>query len=117
MSAKQDPIETETQFGELLGRYAAEAGNVFNEDILVSVFLEGLQPFSVHSMRSRVTDDMKFAQVQQEAEDAGLAGRAVASSSRSLALPHTIPIRSPLAPRRHATVSVADSEASSDPFG
>ena len=93
MSAKQDPTETETQFGERLGRYAAEAGNVFNEDILISVFLEGLQPFAAHSMRSRVTDDMTFAQVQQEAEDAGLAGRAVASSSRSLAQPRTIPIR------------------------
>jgi hypothetical protein len=41
----------------------------------MSVFLEVLQPFAAHSIRSRVTDDMTFAQVQQEAEDAGLAGR------------------------------------------
>jgi hypothetical protein len=117
MSAKQDPTETETQFGERLGRYAAEAGNVFNEDLLISVFLEGLQPFAAHSIRSRVTDDMTFAQVQQEAEDAGLAGRAVAASTRSLALPRTISIRSPLAQRPRTTVAMADSEASSDPFG
>jgi hypothetical protein len=93
MSAKQDPTKTETQFGERLGRYAAEAGNVFNEDLLISVFLEGLHPFAAHSIRSRVTDDMTFAQVQQEAEDAGLAGRAFAASTRSLALTRTIPIR------------------------
>ena len=115
MSAKQDPTETETQFGERLGRYAAEAGNVFNEDLLISVFLEGLHPFAAHSIRSRVTDDMTFAQVQQEAEDAGLAGRAVAASSRSLALPRTVPIRSPLAPRPRATVAMAISNDSSDP--
>jgi hypothetical protein len=116
MSAKQDPTETETQFGERLGRYAAEAGHVFNEDLLISVFLEGLQPFAAHSIRSRVTDDMNFAQDQQEAEDAGHAGRAVAASTRSLALPRTTPIRSPLAPRPRATVAVVDSDASSDPL-
>jgi hypothetical protein len=78
--------------------------------------LEGLQPFAAHSIRSRFTDDITFAQVQQEAEDAGLAGRAVAASTRSLALPRTIPIRSPLAPRPRGTVAVADSDASSDPL-
>jgi hypothetical protein len=78
------------------------------------VFLEGLQPFAAHSIRSRVTDDITFAQVQQEAEDAGLAGRAVAASTRSLALPRTTPIHSPLAPRPRATVAVADFDASSD---
>jgi hypothetical protein len=116
MSAKQDSIETETQFGERLGRYAAEAVNGFYEDPLISVFLKGLQPFAAHSIRSRVTDDMTFAQVQQEADDAGLAGRAVAASTRSFALPRTTPIRSPLAPRPRATVDVADSDASSDPL-
>jgi hypothetical protein len=35
MSAKQNTTETETKFGERLGRYAAEAGNVFNEDLLI----------------------------------------------------------------------------------
>jgi hypothetical protein len=114
MSAKQDATETETQFVERLGRYAAEAGNVFNEDLLISVFL-GLQTFAAHSIRPRVTDDLTFAQVQQEAEDAGLADRAVSASNRSLALPRTTPILSPLAPRPRATVAVADSDASSDP--
>jgi hypothetical protein len=80
MSAKLEATETEAQFGERLGRYAAEAGNVFNEDLLISVFLDGLQPFAAHSIRSRITDDMTFAQVKQEAEDAGLAGRAVVAS-------------------------------------
>jgi hypothetical protein len=71
-----EPInESEAQFGERLGKYAAEAGKVFNEDLLISVFLEGLQQFSAHSIRSRITDDMTFAQFQQEAEDAGFAGR------------------------------------------
>jgi hypothetical protein len=89
----------EAQFGERLGRYAAEAGNVFNEDLLISdIFLDGLQPFAAHYIRSRVTNEMTFAQVQQEAEDAGLEGRTVAASSRSLALPRTCPIRLPLAP-------------------
>jgi hypothetical protein len=116
MSAKQDTTETEIQFGERLGRYEAEAGNVFNEDLLISVFLQGVQHFAAHSIRSRVTDDMTFAQVQQEAEDAGLAGRAVSASTRSLELPRTIPISSPLAPSPRATVAVADSDASSDPL-
>jgi hypothetical protein len=96
-------------------RYAAEAGNVFNEDLMILVFLEGLQPFAAHSIRSRVPDDMAFAQVQKEAEDAGLAGRAVDASTRSLALPRTTPIRSPFAPRPRATVAMAVSDASSDP--
>jgi hypothetical protein len=59
---------------------------------------------------------MTFAQVQQEAEDAGLAGRAVAASTRCLALPRATPIRSPLATRPRATVAVADSDASRDPL-
>jgi hypothetical protein len=59
---------------------------------------------------------MTFAQVQQEAEDAGTAGRAVSASTISLAFPRTTPIRSPLAPRPRATVAVADSDASSDPL-
>jgi hypothetical protein len=52
---------------------------------------------------------MPFAQVQQDAEGAGLAGRAVATSSRSLALPRNSPIRLPLAPRPRATVAMVDS--------
>jgi hypothetical protein len=80
MSARQDATEIEAQFGERLGRYAAEAWNIFNEDLLIYVSLDGLQPFAAYFIRSRVTDDMNFSQVQQEAEDAGLAGRAVAAS-------------------------------------
>jgi hypothetical protein len=59
---------------------------------------------------------MTFEQVQQEAEDAVLAGLAVAASTISLELPRTTPIRSPLAPRPRATVAVADSDASGDPL-
>jgi hypothetical protein len=77
ISARQELNESEAQFGERLGKYAAEAGNVLNEDLLISVFLGHLQPFAAHSIRSHITDDMKFAQVQQEADDAGLAGRSV----------------------------------------
>jgi hypothetical protein len=53
---------------------------------------------------------MKFAQVKKEAEDAGLAGRAVAASSRSLEFPRTSPIRLLLAPRPRATASTVDSD-------
>jgi hypothetical protein len=35
MSAKKEATEMEAQFGERLGRYAAESGNVFNEDFLI----------------------------------------------------------------------------------
>jgi hypothetical protein len=108
ISLRQEATEMEAQFGDHLGRYAAEAGNVFNEDLLISVFLDGLQPFAAYSIRSRVTDDMTFSQVQQEAEDAGMAGRAVAASSRSLALPRTSHIRLPLAPRPRTTVATVD---------
>jgi hypothetical protein len=48
MSSRQELNESEAQFGERLVKYAAEAGNVFNEDLLISVFLEGLQPFAAH---------------------------------------------------------------------
>jgi hypothetical protein len=89
----------------------AEAGNVFNEYLLISVFLDGLQPFAAHYIRSRVRDDMTIAQVQQEEKDAGLVGRAVAASSRSLALPRTSPIRLPLAPRPRDTVATVDSDS------
>lgn len=111
MSARQELNESEAQFGERLGKYAAEAGNVFNEDLLISVFLEGLQPFAAHSIRSRITDDMTFAQVQQEAEDAGLAGRSVAS--RTVAMPRAMPLQTPLA-RPRAPVATAELYASSD---
>jgi hypothetical protein len=89
----------------------AEAGNVFNEYLLISVFLDGLQPFAAHYIRSRVRDDMTIAQVQQEEKDAGLVGRAVAASSRSLELPRTSPIRLPLAPRPRDTVATVDSDS------
>jgi hypothetical protein len=54
-SAKQDPTETEKQVGERLGRYAAEAGNVFNEDILIPVFLEGPLPRIRRGRESQTT--------------------------------------------------------------
>jgi hypothetical protein len=77
ISARQELNESEAQFGERLGKNAAEAGNVLNEDLLISVFLGHLQPIAAHSIRSHISDDMKFAQVQQKADDAGLAGRSV----------------------------------------
>jgi hypothetical protein len=63
---------------------------VFNEDLLISEFLEGLRPFAAHSIRSHITDHMTFAQVQQHAEDAGLAGRSVASLK--MAVPWAMPL-------------------------
>jgi hypothetical protein len=84
---------------------------VYNEDLLIYVFLEGLQLFAAHSIRSRINDYMTFAQVQQEAEDAGLAGRSVAS--RTMAMPRAIPLQMPLA-RPRASVAIAELHASSD---
>jgi hypothetical protein len=85
---------------------------LFNEDLLISVFLEGLQPFAAHSIRSRITDDMTFAKVQQEAEDAELAGRVVAS--RPLVhMSRAMPLGSPVA-RPRAPVATAESYVSSD---
>jgi hypothetical protein len=78
-----------------------EAGNVFNKDLLIYVFLKVLQPFAAHSIRSRITDEMTFEQVQQEAEDAGLAGRAVASRKlvhMSREMPLGPPVARPRAP-------------------
>jgi hypothetical protein len=79
------------------------------------VFLEGLQPFAAHSIRSRITDDMNFAKVQQEAEDIGLVGRAVASRPlvhMSRAMPLGSPVACPRAP-----VATAESYVSSDAIG
>jgi hypothetical protein len=112
ISARHELNESEAQFAECLGKYAAEAGNVFNEDLLISVFLEGLQPFAAHSIRSRISDDMTFAQVQQEAEDAGLAGRAVAY--RPLVhMSRAMPLGSPVA-RPRAPVATEESYVLSD---
>jgi hypothetical protein len=104
VSAQQELNESEAHFGERLGKYAAEAGNVFNEYLLISVFLEGLQPFAEHSIGSRITDDMKFEQVQQEGEDAGLAGFSLAT--RKMAMPRAMPLQMPLA-RPMAPVATA----------
>jgi hypothetical protein len=54
---------------------------------------------------------MSFAQVQQEAEDAGLAGRSVVS--RPMVMSREMPCSTPLA-RPRATVAVAESYPSSD---
>jgi hypothetical protein len=58
MSARQEVSESESQFGERIGKFAAEACNVFNKESKISVFLEGLQQFAAHSIRSRITDGM-----------------------------------------------------------
>jgi hypothetical protein len=114
MSARQEPNESETQFGERLGRYASEAGNVFTEDLLISVFIDGLQPFAAHTVRSRIQDDMTFAQVQQEAEDAGLAGRALFALNGPIAGARMNPTRVPPAKPRATVASLSEPYFSSD---
>jgi hypothetical protein len=89
-----------------------EAGNVFNEDLLIAVFLEGLQTFAAHSIRSRITHYVTFAQVQQEAEDAGLAVRAVASRTL-VPMSREMSLGPPVA-RPRAPVATAESYTSSD---
>jgi hypothetical protein len=112
MSASQEINESEGQFGEPLGKISAEEGNVLNKDLLISVLLECLQLFAAHSIRSRITDDINFAQVQQEAEDAGLAGRSVASRTL-VPMSRTVSLAPPVA-RPRVPVATTDTYASSD---
>jgi hypothetical protein len=82
-TATQFAEEDERAFAGRLSKHAAEAASVFTEDALISAFVDGLQPFASNTVRGQVTPTMTFAEVQLLAEQAGAAGRALASLSRA----------------------------------
>jgi hypothetical protein len=45
-SANQLPEEDEKTFANQLTRHAAKTGSVFNEDALISTFVDGLLPYA-----------------------------------------------------------------------
>jgi hypothetical protein len=70
---KQQAGEGEDAFATRLRRYAAEAGNVYEEDSLVSRYLAGLAPYTANTIRGHVSPRMRFTQVKNLAVQAGLA--------------------------------------------
>jgi hypothetical protein len=78
ITAKQKLDEDEEQFASRLTRYAADAGNVFSEDALITAYVDGLLPFASNTLRGHVSATMTFAEVQLLAEQAGRASRALA---------------------------------------
>jgi hypothetical protein len=83
-----------------------EAGNVFTEDTLISVYLAGLHPYAANTVRGQVTPTMKFAAVRNLAIQAGAAGRARALGRDHV--PGLIPAQS-----RSQVATVAESTPSS----
>jgi hypothetical protein len=106
LTASQAPGETEDAFASRLRCNATEAGSVFTEDTLISVYLTGLHPYAANTVRGQVTSTMKFAAVRNLAIQAGAAGRARASGRDPV--PGLIPARS-----RSQVVTVAESTPSS----
>jgi hypothetical protein len=83
LTANQQAGEGEDAFATRLRRYAAEAGNVFKEDSLVSRYLAGLAPYNANTIRGHVSPRMRFTQVKNLAIQAVLAGREAGVSTRS----------------------------------
>ena len=75
MTAKQTSEEDEEQFATRVLKYSADAGNVFSENTLITVYLDGLLPFAANIVGAQVTKDMTFTQVQNLAVRAGRAAR------------------------------------------
>jgi hypothetical protein len=63
LTAKQQAGKGEDAFATRLRRYAAEAGNVYKEDSLVSRYLSGLAPYTANTIRGHVSPRMRFTQV------------------------------------------------------
>jgi hypothetical protein len=76
LTATQAPGENEDSFANRLRRNAAEAGNVFTEDTLISVYISGLHPYAANTVRGQVNPSTNFAAVRNLAIQAGAAGRA-----------------------------------------
>jgi hypothetical protein len=83
LTAKQQAGEGEDAFVARLRCYAAEAGNVYKEDALVSRYLAGLAPYTANTIRGYVSPHMRFTQVKNLAVQAGMAGREAGVSNRS----------------------------------
>ena len=83
LTAKQQAGEGEDAFATRLRRYAAEAGNVYKEDALVSRYLAGLASYTANTIRGHVSPRMRFTQVKNLAVQAGIAGREAGVPSRS----------------------------------
>jgi hypothetical protein len=76
LTASQAPGENEDSFASRLRLHAAEAGNVFTEDTLISVHIAGLHPYAVNTVRGQVNSSTNFSAVRNLAIQAGAAGRA-----------------------------------------
>jgi hypothetical protein len=83
LTAKQQAGEGEDEFVTRLRRYAAEAGNVYKEDALVSRYLAGLASYTANTICGHVSPRMRFTQVKNLSVQAGIAGREAGVSNRS----------------------------------
>jgi hypothetical protein len=60
LTAKQQAGEGEDEFATRLRRYAAEAGNVYKEDALVSRYLAGLAPYTANTIRGHISPRIRL---------------------------------------------------------
>jgi hypothetical protein len=107
LTARQLPGESEETFAARLRKHASEAGNVFGEDQLVTVFVAGLQPYAANTVRGQITSTTNFAQVRNLAIQAGAAGRARTSTREPV--PGVVPVRSKASVAAYADSSRASS--------
>jgi hypothetical protein len=111
LTAKQQAGEGEDAFAAWLRRYAAEAGNAYKEDALVSRYLAGLASYTVNTIRDHVSLRMRFIQVKNLFIQAGLAGREAGVSSRS-----STPVPGLLTPHPRGVVAPVEGIRSTSTF-
>ena len=104
LTASQAPGENEDVFASRLRRHAAEAGNVFTEDTLISVYIAGLHPYAANTVRGQVNPSTNFAAVRNLAIQAGAAGRA--------RVPSQVSPMGMVPPRQKVTVASVDDSSS-----
>jgi hypothetical protein len=75
LTAKQQSGEGEDAFAARLRRYAAESGNLYKEDALVSSYLAVLASYTANTIGGYVSTRMMFTRVKNLSVQAGLAGR------------------------------------------
>jgi hypothetical protein len=112
LTAKQQVGEGEDAFETRLRRYAAEAGNVYKEDFLVSRYL-ALAPYTANTIRGHVYPRMRFNQVKNLAIQAGLVGREAGVSNRSST---RAPVPGLLTPRPRGVVAPVQGIRSASTF-
>jgi hypothetical protein len=112
LTANKQAGEGEDAFATRLRRYAADAGNVYKEDAIVSRYLAGLAPYTANTIRGHVSPRMRFTQFKNLSIQAGLSGREEGVSSRGST---PAPVPGLLTPRPRGVVATVSGTCSASP--